>query len=124
MTQFNHHGRLKTPLRWTSALALYCLVGLAQAAPFAHVVNRYDNNVSVVDLASNTVVGAIPAGMATPQKIKISPDGTRAYLSSVWSNTVSVLDLDKRSLLASIPLNYVGNDVVLSPAGDLSLIHI
>ncbi|MGI8570208.1 MAG: hypothetical protein ACR2KT_14725 [Methylocella sp.] len=34
----------------------------AAAAPFAFVVNRGNNNVSVIDTATNTVVGTVPVG--------------------------------------------------------------
>lgn len=88
----------------------------------AYVVNRDDNQVSVVDLATQRTVNSIPAGMGMPQEIAISPDGCLAYLSSIWSATVAVLDLGKHQLLAGIPLNHVSNGVVFSPSGSLAYV--
>ena len=45
---------------------------------FAYVTNNVSNNVSVIDLATNTVVGSpIPVG-SNPHGIAITPDGTTA----------------------------------------------
>lgn len=111
----NAERALKITLLWACTMALCCLAALAQAAPLAYVVNRQDSNVSVVDVAHNRVVSTIPAGMASPHRITISQDGRRAYLSSIWSTTLTVLDLDKRSLLTRISLNATSNGVALHP---------
>lgn len=114
----------KAVLRAGWAGALYCMAGLATATPFSYVVNRHDSNVSVVDVASNQIVSTIPAGMASPQQISISRDGRRAYLSSVWSTNIAVLDLDKRTWLTSIPMNYTSNGVVLHSQRELAYADI
>jgi YVTN family beta-propeller protein len=106
----------------TCALAFCSVAGLVPAAPLAYVVNRDENLVSVVDVTSQRTVTTIPAGMAMPQEIAISPDGCLAYLSSVWSATIGVLDLGKNKLLTGIPMNHVSNDVVFSPSGGLAYV--
>lgn len=111
----NDERGLKITLRRACAMAMWCLAGLVQAAPLAYVVNRHDSNVSVVDVARNSAVSTIPAGMASPHGITISPDGRRAYLSSIWSTTITVLDLDKRSLLTRISLHYTSNAFAIHP---------
>lgn len=108
--------------RWIAVLAFFGAAGLCQATPLAYVVNRDDNQVSVVDLATQRTVNSIPAGIGMPQEIAISPDGCLAYLSSIWSATVAVLDLGKHQLLAGIPLNHVSNGVVFSPSGSLAYV--
>ena len=111
----NAERALKITLLWACAMSFCGLPALTQAAPLAYVVNRQDSNVSVVDVARNSLVSTIPAGMASPHRITISQDDRRAYLSSIWSTTITVLDLDKRSLLTRIPLNATSNDVALHP---------
>lgn len=111
---------LRAGQRWSCALLLCCAVGQAQAGSLAYVVNRDDNDVSVIDMARQRTVATMPAGMAMPQDIAISPDGCLAYLSSIWSATIAVLDLAKHSLLTGIPLNHVGNAVVFSASGALA----
>jgi YVTN family beta-propeller protein len=46
--------------------------------PLAYVTNGADNTVSVIDTASNTVVGTIPVGQ-DPTGVAITPDGTDPY---------------------------------------------
>lgn len=71
-------------VRNCSALLLCSAAIWAQAAaPLAYVVNRDDSLVSVVDVARQRTIRTLPAGMAMPQEIAISPDGCLAYLSSV-----------------------------------------
>ncbi|RPJ77943.1 MAG: YncE family protein, partial [Alphaproteobacteria bacterium] len=41
------------------ALALVMLVSIAGAAPFAYITNNYDNNISVIDTATDTVKATI-----------------------------------------------------------------
>src|SRR5262245_29628679 len=84
---------------WVALLAVGLAVGLAactggpeQAAPFAYITNSGDNSVSVLDTASNTVVGApIPVGTG-PRGVAVHPAGTRVYVANFGDNTVSVLD--------------------------------
>ena len=40
----------------------------------AYVTNQSSNNVSVIDTATNTVVGTIPVG-STPNGVAVPPDG-------------------------------------------------
>jgi YVTN family beta-propeller protein len=44
----------------------------AEAAPFAYVTNRNDSTVSVIDTASNAVVGTVAVGGA-PTGVAITP---------------------------------------------------
>ena len=63
----------------------------AEAAPFLYVANGSDNTVSVIDTATNTVVGLpIPVG-SNPQTLAVTPDGTKVYVTNAGSNNVSVI---------------------------------
>jgi YVTN family beta-propeller protein len=54
---------LKSTLWLASAFVAVALLGAhAMAAPFGYVTNGSDNTVSVIDIASNTVVAVIPVG--------------------------------------------------------------
>jgi len=63
----------------------------AQAQTRAYVTDHLDNTISVIDIATNTVVATIPVGLG-PFAVAITPDGTRAYVSNDFDNTVSVID--------------------------------
>ncbi|HEX3496856.1 MAG TPA: beta-propeller fold lactonase family protein, partial [Methylocella sp.] len=64
----------------------------AEAAPFAYVVNEVSATVSVIDSATNTVVGTpIPVGKE-PFGVAVAQDGKHAYVANRGSNNVSVID--------------------------------
>ncbi|MBM3237287.1 YncE family protein [Candidatus Poribacteria bacterium] len=69
---------------------------------FAYVVNTGDNNVQIIDLASNTTAGMIDIGDGTaPEKIAFASD-TKAYVSSNWTQSVKVVDLSSKTVVKSI----------------------
>lgn len=77
---------------------------------FAYVVNTGDNNVQIIDLASNTTAGMIDIGDGTaPEKIAFASD-TKAYVSSNWTKSVKVVDLSSQTVVNSI-------DVGVAPWG-------
>src|SRR5437899_1497939 len=61
------------------------------------------DTVSVIDTATNTVVATIdfPVGLG-PIAIAITPDGTRAYVTSNGSNTVTVIDTATNTVVATV----------------------
>src|SRR5262245_32739233 len=77
----------------------------AEAAPFAYVSNTRSNNVSVIDIASNTVVATIPVGFG-PEGVAVAPDGKHAYVTEGGSPSGSVLVIDTttNTVVATIPL--------------------
>ena len=73
----------------------------------AYVANQGSNNVSVINLATNTVIATVPVG-TLPRKIALTPDGTHLVLNQ--SNNVSVIDLATNTVTATVPVgpNYTG----------------
>ncbi len=88
----------------------------AEAQPFAYVTNPRSAIISVIDTNPssphyNKVVSTITGpgivkvpgpphtqnGMSSPFVIAFTPDGTRAYVANIWSDTVSVIDTDPSS---------------------------
>lgn len=74
------------------------------------------NRVSILDIASEKIVGSIPAGN-TPNYITLSFDGARAFVTNALSNTLSVMDLEKRALIKEIPVGTEPTSSALSPDG-------
>jgi YVTN family beta-propeller protein len=65
----------------------------------AYVTDMFTNNVSVIDTASNTVVGTpITVGIA-PFGVAITPDGKHAYVANKGSGNVSVIDTATNTVL-------------------------
>jgi YVTN family beta-propeller protein len=75
------------------------------------------NSVFVVDTASRKVIAEIPTGEEQSHMFVITPDGRRAYTANVSTGTVSVLDLQKRSLVGVIAVAKSVQRISMSPDG-------
>ena len=75
------------------------------------------NALYVVDPASGKVVGEVPTGAAESHMFVLSPDGHRAYTANVGPGSVSVLDLQKRSVIAVIPVAKTVQRISISTDG-------
>ncbi len=76
------------------------------AAPFAYVTNEGSNDVSVIDLATNSVSATIPVGSA-PRGVVVNPACTKVYVANYGSNDVSVIDTASQAVIAIIPASPV-----------------
>jgi YVTN family beta-propeller protein len=82
----------------------------------AYVTNGADNTVSVIDTASNTVVGTIPVGQ-DPFGVTITSDGTHAYVTNQLEDSVSVIDTASNTVVATIPGFILPTGVAITPDG-------
>ncbi len=71
-----------------------------------------DNSVSVVDLGSMQVKTTIPVGV-NPIAIALNPAGTRAYVHNAQSATLSVIDTNNNTVIATVP--SCGRGLVIHP---------
>jgi YVTN family beta-propeller protein len=74
-----------------SVAALACLAAPGAWAQNAFVTNTADNTVSIVDVPSGTVIGAVPVD-SEPQGVAVAPDGTTAYVTNLFGDDISVID--------------------------------
>jgi YVTN family beta-propeller protein len=68
----------------------------------AYVTNFADNTVSVIDTASNTVVGSPISVGSGPAGVAITPNDLSAYVANFVSNTVSVIDTATNTVITTI----------------------
>jgi YVTN family beta-propeller protein len=99
-----------------------------------------DENVSVIDTATNTVVATVPV-VGVPEEVAITPDGTRAYVTLLngINGSVSVIATATNTVVAIVPMErenqpfgvaitpdgthaYVANRVGTGGLGNLSVI--
>jgi YVTN family beta-propeller protein len=77
-------------------------VAVSPAGARLYVANGSGNTVSVVDTATNTVIGTIPT--AVPFGLSVNDDG-KIYVANVNSNTVSVINTcSNNKVIATIPV--------------------
>src|SRR5260221_841414 len=95
------------------------LVGGAQAlAQNAYITNNGDNTVSVIDTATNTVVGSpIPVGSG-PYGVAVTPDGSKVYVtnnSTANPGTVSVIATATNTVTAMVTIGPSPAGVAVNP---------
>jgi len=123
-----------TPFQFlkVAALGLVALVApVAGAAPFAYIANQGSNNVSVIDIATNTVVGSPIAVGAGPVGIAVHPAGTRVYTANfaAGANSFSVINaftgtaqtFPAGSSPIGIAVNHAGTRAYLTNGGDVTV---
>jgi uncharacterized repeat protein (TIGR01451 family) len=97
-----------------------------EARPFAYVANHDSDDVSVIDLANDSVIATIPMGAGiSALELAITPDGTRAYVTT--PGAVKVIDTDPSSptyntVIASVPIDGLARAVAISPDGGLAYV--
>jgi YVTN family beta-propeller protein len=76
-----------------------------------------------IDVNTRKIVAQIPTGAPESHMFVISPDGKRAYTANVGVGSVSVLDLEKRSLVTVIPVAKTVQRISISPDGRFVFTH-
>jgi len=90
--------------------------GSADAAPFAYTGNYGGNSVSVIDTATNQVVGK-PIEVGTqPFSLAVTPDGRYVYVTNYGSDDVSVIDTASRQTIGTpIPVGPSPGVIAIAP---------
>jgi len=88
----------------------------APVRPLAYVTNFDDATVSVIEVASNTVLTTIPVDDG-PTGIVASADGRRVYVANFHAATLGVIDTVAQTMIDAIPVGDSANGVALTPDG-------
>ncbi|HEX5990112.1 MAG TPA: beta-propeller fold lactonase family protein [Solirubrobacterales bacterium] len=102
-----------------AALAVLCLALFASQASARYVyTGNYDNdNVSVIDTATNQVVGSpIPVGDG-PYTMAITPNGKTLYVGNSNSDDLTIVDTQTNQPSGSIFLGISTATIAISPDG-------
>jgi YVTN family beta-propeller protein len=104
------------PTGVTSGALLSLAVFPPKSCPRAYVTNAGSNSVSVVDIATNTVVATVPVGR-NPVYSAVTPDGTKAYVANSGANSVSVIDTATNTVVATLTVGMNPATVAITPDG-------
>jgi YVTN family beta-propeller protein len=88
-----------------------------------YVSAELSDAIFVINTKSRKVVGQIPTGQIESHMLVITPDGRRAYTANVHAGNVSVVDLQNRSVIKTIPVAKVIQRVSMSPDGSQVFTH-
>src|ERR1700758_1329786 len=94
------------------------LLALPLAASSVRIIqtNSAGDNVSIIDPATNKVVGTI-RGIEVNHGAAVAPDGDRYYISNEAQNTLDVVDTKSLQVTHSIPLSGHPNIIAISKDG-------
>jgi len=67
----------------------------------AYITNSGDNTVSVIDTATNTVVGSPITVGSLPFGVAVTPDSSKVYVGNSVDGTVSVIDTATNTVVGS-----------------------
>jgi len=79
-----------------------------------YVTTELDKTVSIIDPETLKIIGTVPTGQEQSHMLTVTKDGTRGYTANVGPGTVSVLDLDKKELIKTIPISGMTQRISLS----------
>jgi YVTN family beta-propeller protein len=79
-----------------------------------YVTTELNEAVTIIDPDTLKIIGSVPTGEAQSHMLAISSDGSRGYTANVKPGSVSVLDLNARTLIATIPIAPVVQRISIS----------
>lgn len=71
------------------------------AAPNAYIPNRGNNNVFIIDLATDSIIKTVDVG-SQPLNASVSPNGEKVLVANYGENTVSVINTASNTVIDSI----------------------
>lgn len=124
---------------FTIILLLICASSaIAKDSGTLLVLNKSDNTVSLIDLASKQTVATIPTGVA-PHEVAVSPDGKLAVVANYGNqqqagSTLTVIDLPGKKQLKTIELGEYrrphgitwlrGDEIAVTAEGNKALLIV
>jgi YVTN family beta-propeller protein len=88
----------------------------AHAAPFAYVPLNGENQLAIVDLATNALVARLPTGR-NPIGVSVNAGGNRVYVTNFDDGTVTVFDSLRNQVVSTIAVGADPVGVQVSPNG-------
>jgi YVTN family beta-propeller protein len=83
----------------------------------AYVSNEIDGTVSVIETATDRVIGAPIAAGSNPAEVALTPSGGTLYVTDELSNRVTVIDTATRAAIGSIKVGSFPNGIAVAPDG-------
>jgi YVTN family beta-propeller protein len=81
------------------------------------VANADDGTVSIIDVASNKIIDTLAANVKEANRLKFTPDGKLAFISSLRKPDVAVLDRVTRKEVKHIKVGEGAAGILMQPDG-------
>jgi YVTN family beta-propeller protein len=104
--------RLVTTIDFGKAERPHC--ALFGADGKLYVSTEITNSITVIDPATNKVLGKVPTDQPESHMFAITKDGKRAFTSNVHPGSVGAVDLVAKKVIATIPISSYSQRIALS----------
>jgi YVTN family beta-propeller protein len=81
------------------------------------VGNARDGTISIIDLASQTVIATLAANVQGANRLRITPDGKYALVSMLSGPDVAVFEVSSRKEVKRIPVGHGSAGILITPDG-------
>jgi len=103
------------------SVVMFCLILFVQSAytqPFAYITNQHGNNVTIIDTATNMLVGTPIAVENFPNSAVVTPDGAFVYVANGGSASVSVIDTTTNMVVDTVAVGAGPGGITITPDGN------
>jgi YVTN family beta-propeller protein len=83
-----------------------------------------DGRISIIDVATRTVVQTIDAGARGPNRLKFTPDGKLALVSEIGGGGIVVLDVESRRVTKRLKLGRGASGILIPPGGSRAYVAL
>lgn len=87
---------------------------LCEKTGLLYVTTENEKSVAIIDPVTLKITGSVTTGQEQSHMLAVSRDGKRGYTANVGPGTVSVLDLEAKTLLKIIPICKMTQRISLS----------
>ncbi len=91
----------------------HCAV-MSEKTGMLYVTTELENAITIIDPKTLKIVGTVPTGHTESHMFAISSDGKRGYTANVGPGTVSVLDMEAKKLITTIPISKTTQRIAIS----------
>jgi len=85
--------------------------------------NRPFHLFTAIDAENLKVISSVEVG-DNPRYFAVTPDGSKAYVSNQWDNSVSVINLITMKIIANISVDPEPNEITFTPDGDKAYVGL
>lgn len=78
---------------------------------------------TIIDAENLKVISSVEVG-DNPRYLAITPDGSKAYVSNQWDNSVSVINLSTMKIIANISVDPEPNEITFTPDGSKAYVGL
>lgn len=81
------------------------------------VANAQDGSISILDIAAKKVIQTLDANVRGANRLKFTPDGKLAFVSSLGGSDLVIFDVSTRKEMKRVPLGRGAAGILMQPDG-------